>query len=149
MWSTATSKSWTQILDPDPGPGPWKTWAQKNLDHEKPGPWKTSTLKNLDSEKPGLWKKLLTVNAKSSAIDLWLDSKYVSEGFLISVWFLLFHHTLLKEPLEVDLKWNHLKWNWLLFKNSFGWSKGLLYKKKDKNPFQQMSLINFSLILKI
>ena len=43
-----------------------------------------------------------------------------------------FHHTLLKEPLEVDLKWNSLKWNWLLFKNSFRWSKGLLYKKGEK-----------------
>ena len=37
----ATSKIWTQTLDPDPeNPGPRKTWTQKNLDPEKPGPWK-------------------------------------------------------------------------------------------------------------
>ena len=35
----ATSKTWTQTLDPDPEkPGPRKTWTQKNLDPEKPGP---------------------------------------------------------------------------------------------------------------
>ena len=51
----ATSKTWTQTLDPDPEkPGPRKTWTQKNLDPEKPGLRKTWTLKNLDSEKPGL-----------------------------------------------------------------------------------------------
>ena len=32
----ATSKIWTQTLDPDPeNPGPRKTWTQKNLDPEK------------------------------------------------------------------------------------------------------------------
>ena len=40
---TATSKTWTQTLDPDPGP--WKTWTQK-----------TCTLKNMDPEKHGSWK---------------------------------------------------------------------------------------------
>ena len=49
----ATSKTWTQTLDPNPGPGPWKTWTLKNLGSEKPGPWKTWTLKNLDYEKRG------------------------------------------------------------------------------------------------
>ena len=33
----ATSKTWTQILDPDPGSGPWTL----DPDLEKPGPWKT------------------------------------------------------------------------------------------------------------
>ena len=86
----------------------------------------------------GFPQKYLTVNShqlltqKGSVIDLWLGCKYVSEGFLISVWRLLFHHTLLKEPLEVDLKWNPLMWNWLFFKNSFRWSKGLLHKKGEK-----------------
>ena len=48
----ATSKTWTRILGPDPEkPGPWKTWAQKNLDPEKTGPTKTWTLKSLDSKK--------------------------------------------------------------------------------------------------
>ena len=36
-----------------PGPGPWKTWTQKNLDIEKPGPWKIWTLKILNYEKRG------------------------------------------------------------------------------------------------
>ena len=55
----ATSKTWTQTLDPDPGPwtrtldpGPW------TLDPD-PGPWTRTldqTLKNLDPEKPGTWK---------------------------------------------------------------------------------------------
>ena len=49
-----------------------------------------------------------------------------------------FHHTLLKELLEVDLKWNPLKWNWLLFKNSFQWSKGVLVKK-EKNSLSDLS----------
>ena len=35
----ATSKTWTQTLDPDPEkPGLRKTWSMKNLDSEKPGP---------------------------------------------------------------------------------------------------------------
>ena len=54
---SATSKTWTQTLNPDPKkPGLWKTWTQKNLDSEKPGLWKTWTLENLDSENPGPWK---------------------------------------------------------------------------------------------
>ena len=61
---------------------------------------------------------------KSSVIDLWLGSKYVFEGFLISVWFLKSNSWFLKR--------NPFKWNWLLFKNSFPWSKGLLYKKGEK-----------------
>ena len=28
---------WTRALDPDPGPGPRKTWTLKNLDPEKHG----------------------------------------------------------------------------------------------------------------
>ena len=35
------SKTWTQTLDLDAGPGPWKAWALKNLGSEKPGLWKT------------------------------------------------------------------------------------------------------------
>ena len=43
---TATSKTWTRTLDPDPEkPRQWKNWTLKNLDS-----------KALDSEKPGLWK---------------------------------------------------------------------------------------------
>ena len=38
MFIMATSKAWTQTLDPDPEkPGPWKTWTLKNLDPEKHG----------------------------------------------------------------------------------------------------------------
>ena len=51
LW--ATSKTWTQTLDP--GTKPWKTWTLKNLDPEKPGHWKTFDLerhgKRLDMEK--------------------------------------------------------------------------------------------------
>ena len=62
----ATSKTWTQTLDPDlekldpEKPGPRKTRTPKNLNPEKPGlrknldSEKTWTLKNLDSEKSGL-----------------------------------------------------------------------------------------------
>ena len=41
----ASSKTWTQILDPDPEkPGLRKTWTLKNLDYEKRG-------KQLDAKK--------------------------------------------------------------------------------------------------
>ena len=113
------------------------------LTSEKPGSWKIWTMKILDYEKRG--KQLLT--QKGSVIDLWPGSKYASEGFFISVWFLLFHHTLLKAPHEVDLKWNPLTWNWLFFKNSFRWSKGLLHKKGEKLfvwSFSQCKKILFS-----
>ena len=41
----ATSKTWTQTLDPDPEkPGPWKIWTLKILNYEKRG-------KQLDAEK--------------------------------------------------------------------------------------------------
>ena len=51
----ATSKTWTQTLDPDSEKhGTKRTWTQKNMDPGKPGRRKTWTLKNLDSEKPGL-----------------------------------------------------------------------------------------------
>ena len=73
----ATSKTWTQTLDPDtdpgpdpgpwtrtrtldPDPGPWTRtldpgpWTLKNLDPGKPGPSKTWALKNLDPEKSGI-----------------------------------------------------------------------------------------------
>ena len=58
MFFMAASKTWTQILDLGPGPGPRKTWTLnmcilKNLEPEKPGPWKTWTMKNMDSEKLG------------------------------------------------------------------------------------------------
>ena len=64
----ATSKTWKQTLDADPGKpcfGPWtqtlKNLGIENLDSEhldlkKPGPWKTWTLKNLHREKTGFWK---------------------------------------------------------------------------------------------
>ena len=32
----------------------------------------------------------------------------------------------------MGLKWNPLKWNWLVFKNFVRWSKGLLRKKEEK-----------------
>ena len=32
------SKTWTQALYPEPGPGPRKTWTLKNLDPEKHEP---------------------------------------------------------------------------------------------------------------
>ena len=50
----ATSKTWTQTLDPDPEkPGPRQIWTQKNLnpenlDPEKPEPRKTWILKNME-----------------------------------------------------------------------------------------------------
>ena len=69
--SSATFKTWAQILGADPGPGPWKTWTQKDLDSEKPGPWKTWTQKNLDPEKPGLWKTWTMKNAGNS----WMQKK--------------------------------------------------------------------------
>ena len=80
------------------------------------------------------WKPL-TVNAKRLHQ---LGSKYASEGFLISVWFPPFHHTLSKEPLEVDLKWISLKWNWLLLKIISGGQK-VFYIKKEKNYLSDLS----------
>ena len=56
MLEMATSKTWTQTLDPDSDPGPW------TLD-PGPGPW-TQTLKNLDPEKPGLWKTWINIGLK-------------------------------------------------------------------------------------
>ena len=52
-----SSKTWTQTLDPDPGP--WtrtRTVDQdlENLDPHIPGPSNNWTLKNLDLKKPGL-----------------------------------------------------------------------------------------------
>ena len=146
----ATSKTWTQTLDPDSEkPGSWKIWTLKNLD-----------LKNLDPEKTGPWKIWTWKTwAMKNAGNNWMQknrrphgiiyqilksakkrlvSQSNSEGFLISVWFVLFHHTFSKESLEVDLKWNLLKWNWLLFKNSFHWSKGLLHQK-GKNSLSDLS----------
>ena len=55
----------------------------------------------------GFPRKYLTIkshNAKRLRQRSLTGSKYASKGFQISEWFLLFHHTLLKEPLEVDLK---------------------------------------------
>ena len=127
----ATSKTWTQTLDPDPEkPGSWKIWTLKNLGYEK-------RRKQLDAEKQirrphGIIYQILKSAKKR------LVSQSNSEGFLISVWFVLFHHTFSKESLEVDLKWNLLKWNWLLFKNSFHWSKGLLHQK-GKNSLSDLS----------
>ena len=98
---------------------------------------------------------------KGSIIDLWLVSKYASERFFISVWFLFFHDTLK----------SHLKWIWSeTFWSGIGcFSRILLSGQKvfyikvillhqnilcliflmmQENPFQQMSLITFSFILK-
>ena len=72
---------------------------------------------------------------------------------------MLFHHTLLKESLELDLKWNPLKWNWHLFKNSIWWSIGLLHKKGEKfvvwsfsrckkNPYSANESYHFFLYIK-
>ena len=47
----------------------------------------------------------------------------------------------------MDLKWNSLKWSWLLFKNSFPWSKGLLHKKGERffvSSFSRCKKILFS-----
>ena len=74
---------------------------------------------------------------KDSITDLWLGSKYTSEGFLISVWFQLFHHTLSKNPLEVDLKWN-LSWNCLLLRILSDGQK-LFCIKKEKNYLSDLS----------
>ena len=57
----ATPKTWTQILDSDPGPRTRKIWTLKNQDPEKPGLRKTWILENLNSENPGLWKTWETV----------------------------------------------------------------------------------------
>ena len=54
MLFSVTAKSWTQILDLNPGPGPWKTLTQKKLDPEKPELRKTWHMKNgkqLDARK--------------------------------------------------------------------------------------------------
>ena len=75
LW--ATSKTWTQTLDP--GTEHWKTWTLKNLDLEKPGPWETWTLKNLDTEKLGHWKTWTLKNldlekhGKRLAVEKWLE----------------------------------------------------------------------------
>ena len=68
---------------------------------------------------------------KGSVIDLSLSSVRIWKIFYFSV-ILLFYHTLLKVPIEVDWKWKPLKWNCLFFKDSFRWSKGLLRKKGEK-----------------
>ena len=47
----ANSKTWTWNLQADPEkPGPWKTWATKNLDSENQEPANIWTLKNLKPE---------------------------------------------------------------------------------------------------
>ena len=151
-------RPWTRTLknlDPEKS-GPWKslTWktmTQKKLDPEKsgpekPGPWKIWILKNLGYEKRRKQLDAEKQIRRPHGIIYWilksakkrLVSQSNSEGFLISVWFVLFHHTFSKESLEVDLKWNLLKWNWLLFKNSFHWSKGLLHQK-GKNSLSDLS----------
>ena len=70
-----------------------------------------------------------------------------------------FPDTLSKEPFEVYLKWNPLKWNWLLLRNFTGGQKVFYFKKEEnslsdlshdvKNSFQQMDLITFSFISQI
>ena len=137
----ATSKTWTETLDPDPEkPGVRKTWTRKHLDSENSELWKNvennwmpkkilqdhmvefiniENLLRLLSQSSiyngGLPRRYLTVKnhkllmPKGSVIDLSLGSKYASEWFLISVWFLRFYYTLWKEQLEVDLKGNPLK----------------------------------------
>ena len=75
---------------------------------------------------------------KSFIIDLWIGSKYTSEGILSLVWFPLFHHTLSKQPFEVDLKWNLLKWNWLVLRILSGGLK-VFYIKKEENSLSDLS----------
>ena len=73
----ATSKTWTQTLDPDPenpGPRPWIR-TLKNLDPEKRGLRKTWTLKNLNPEKPGL-KKIWTLK---NAGNNWMQKKRLED----------------------------------------------------------------------
>ena len=81
-------------MEPDPGPGPWKTWTQKNLGLEKPGPWKTWTHKNLDSQKPGLWKFWTMKNAGNN----WMQKKRLEDHM---VWFINIEN-LLRKALPVE-----------------------------------------------
>ena len=65
---TATSKTWTRTLDPDPEKsGPRKTLAQNNLDPEEPGPWKTWTLKSLDTKK----------RKKQLDVEKWIEDRII------------------------------------------------------------------------
>ena len=70
---TATSKTWTQTLDPGkPGhrkPGCRKSCTLENLDPEKPVLWKTWTLKNMDHEKHGI--NMLCVKSVQIRIFFW------------------------------------------------------------------------------
>ena len=50
LFLRATSKTWTQILDLDPGLGPRKTWTLKNLGPKKPGTRKTWTIKKREKQ---------------------------------------------------------------------------------------------------
>ena len=92
-------------------------------------------------------QKYLTV--KSHYLLTRKSSVIASEGFLISEWFLLFHHSLLKEPLEVDFKWNPLKWDffqefWSALKCFFsrilsgGQKVFHVYVKKEKNTLSYL-----------
>ena len=96
----------------------------------------------------GFLQKYLTV--KNHYLLTRKSSVIASEGFLISVWSLLFHHSLLKEPLEVDFKWNPLKWDffqefWSALKCFFsrilsgGQKVFYVYVKNEKNTLSDLS----------
>ena len=86
--------------------------------------WKFST-KVFNGYKP------LTVDTKK------LHHKSLT-GSWIHLWFLLFHYALSKESFKVDLKWNPLRWNWLLLRILSGGQK-VLYIKKKKNYLFDLS----------
>ena len=172
-------RPWTRTLknlDPEKS-GPWKslTWktmTQKKLDPEKsgpekPGPWKIWILKNLGYEKRRKQLDAEKQIRRPHGIIYWilksakkrLVSQSNSEGFLISVWFVLFHHTSQK---------SHLKWIWSgtfwsgidCFSRILSIGQKVFYIKKEKilclifltmyeNSFQQTSRITFSFLLKI
>ena len=71
----ATSNTWTQTLDPAPGPGPWKTWTQKNLDPEKPGLWKTRETVGFKKKVWDSAKKRLV--SQSNIYDIGFPRKYL------------------------------------------------------------------------
>ena len=68
-------------MDQDPGPGPWKTWTQKNLDPEKPGLTKTWILKNLGSGKSGLWEFWAMKNARKN----WMHKKKLEDHMVYNI----------------------------------------------------------------
>ena len=110
--------------------------------------WTSSEWSGIISHLSRFLQKYLTV--KNHYLLTRKSSVIASEGFLISVWSLLFHHSLLKEPLEVDFKWNPLKWDffqefWSALKCFFsrilsgGQKVFYVYVKNEKNTLSDLS----------